>query len=199
MARTFADMQLEVMERLGADDSRTAGRVRRWLNDARQTLDGEELWDYLKTSTTGTMPLTIADLDQVESVIDVTNLNPLEQIDRDTLAEDVADLTLPGLANYWYKTAPTTIAVFPVSTVTFTVRYTKFSADMAASADEPLLPDRWRQAIIERACYTGLRYKGDWTGAAACKAEYDDIVQDMKVSMIVPQERVGRAYWALDD
>jgi hypothetical protein len=199
VARTYADMQLEVMERLGADDSRTASRVRRWLNDARQTLDGEELWDYLKANTTGTAPITVADLDQVESVVDVANLNVLEQIDRDTLAEDVADLTLPGLAAYWYKTAPTTIAVFPVTTATLTVRYTKFSADMAAAADEPLVADRWRQAIIERACYTGLRYKGDWTGAAACKSEYDSIVQQMRVSMVTPQERVGRAYWALDD
>lgn len=199
MARTFADMQLEVMERLGADDTRTANRVRRWLNDARQTLDGEETWDYLMSSTTGAAPLTIADLDQVESVVDTVNLIALEQIDRDTLAQDVVDLTLPGLSAYWYKTSPTTIAVFPVSTVTLTVKYTKLTADMVAATDAPLVADRWRQAIVERACYTGLRYKGDWTGAAACKQEYDAIVQQMRVSMLTPQERVGRAYWAMDD
>ena len=199
MARTFADMQIEVLERLGVDDVRSANRVRRWLNDANNKLNNEERWDYLFGSTTGTMPLTIADMDEVETVTDVPDFNPLVQIDRQSLVEDMADLTTTGTAAYWYKTAPTTLAVYPVDTSTFTVKYIKFSAEMALAADEPLVADRFRSAIVERACATGLRYKGDWDGYRACMAEYDATVQQMRGSMRLPPARQARTHYAVDD
>lgn len=183
MARSFADMQIEVLERLGREDDRTAVRVRRWLNDAMHEVDQEARWEYLFASSTGAAPLTIADLDTVESVVDVGNLNPLVEMDRDALADGFADLTTTGTASYWYRTAPTVIAVYPVSTVTLTVRYFKFGPDMSAGTDVPLIPDRFRQIVVERACAMGLRAIGDGNGAGLCMQEYDRLLAQMLVSL----------------
>jgi hypothetical protein len=183
MARAFGDMQIEVLERVGRDDDRTAVRARRWLNDAMHEVDQEARWEYLFATTTGAAPLTIADLDTVESVVDVLDGVPLMEMDRDLLTSGFTDLTTTGVGFYWYRTAPTVIAVYPVSTVTLTVRYFKFGPDMAAATDTPLMPDRFRQIIVERACASGLRAIGDGNGAQLCMQEYDRLLSSMLVSL----------------
>lgn len=199
MARTFADMQIEVLERVGHDDGRTALRVRRWLNDAMQEVNSDGHWEFLSASTTGAAPLTIADLDRVESVADATNDYPLAQVDRDALVAAYADLTITGTAVWWYRSAPTTIAVYPVSTLTLTVRYFKFAADMAAGTDVPLIPDRFRQVIVERATAMALRATGDLNGAAACMQAYERVLGVMRESLLTAPAYQMRAYAALDD
>jgi hypothetical protein len=199
MARTFADMQIEVLERAGRDDGRFAARVRRWLNDAMHEVDQDGRWEYLLTSTSGAAPLTIADLDRVESVADTTADYALTQVDRDALVDAFADLTTTGTALYWYRSAPTTIAVYPVSTLTLTVKYFKFGPDMAAGTDAPLMPDRFRQAIVERATATALRAVGDLNGAAACMQEYDRVLQAMRESLLSTPAYQLRSYASEDD
>jgi len=200
MARAYADMALEVLERVGKEDDRSAARVRRWLNDAMHELDAEERWDYLFVSTTGTAPLTIADLDTIESVADVALLNPLVGVDRDALVRDVVDLTVAGQPAYWYKTAPTTIAVYPVSaSTTLTVKYFKFGPDMAAATDTPLVPDRFRQAIVEKAAAKACREYKDYNGANECTAEYQRILQQMRESLLTAPSFQARTNYAMDD
>jgi hypothetical protein len=199
MARTFADMQIEVLERVGHEDGRTAVRARRWLNDAMHEVDSDGRWEYLLASTTGAAPLTIADLDRVESVADATADYALTQVDRDALVDAFADLTITGTAQYWYRSAPTTIAVYPVSTLTLTVKYFKFGPDMAAGTDAPLMPDRFRQVIVERACATGLRAMGDLNGAQACMQEYDRVLQVMRESLLSTPAYQLRTYVSEDD
>ena len=199
MARTFADMQIEVLERAGRDDGRFAVRVRRWLNDAMHEVDQDGRWEYLAASTSGAAPLTIADLDRVESVADTTADYMLDQVDRDTLVSAFADLTTPGTALYWYRSAPTTIAVYPVSTLTLTVKYFKFGPDMAASTDAPLMPDRFRQIIVERATASALRAAGDLNGAQACMQEYERVLQSMRESVGWMPVYQQRSYASEDD
>lgn len=183
MPRAFADMQIEVLERLGRDDARMAARVRRWLNDAARDVDQADRWEYLLATTTGAAPLTIADLDRVESVADVANDIALASVDRDELVTMFADLTTTGLATCWYRSAPTTISVYPVSTISLTVRYFKFAPDMAAATDAPLMPDRFRQIVVERATGMGLRAIGDLNGAQACMTEHDRLLGLMRESV----------------
>lgn len=199
MARTFGDMQVELMERLNVTDGRDAVRIRRWLNDAAHELDGEERWDYLFASVAGAMPLTIADLDKVESVADLNADYALLGVDRLSLVRDVGDLTLTGTPVYYYKTAPTVLAVYPVSTTSLTVKYIKFAPDMTLAADTPLVSDRWRQAIVELACAKGFRYGGDYNAAQACTDAYGRILQQMRTSMLNPPTFMARTVYALDD
>lgn len=199
MARTFGDMQVELLDRIGQTDARFAVRARRWINDAMHELDSEEEWDYLFASTTGSAPLTIADLDKVESVSDVASLNTLMQIDRESLIADVVDLTSTGVAAYWYKTSTTTIAVFPVSTATLTVKYIKFAPDLSTTTDAPLLPDRWRPAIVEKACAKAYRVLGNTNAETDCLNEYQRLLAQMRSSMITPPVRQARTLYSLDD
>lgn len=200
MALTYADLVTEVLDRVGSEDSRTAARVRRFVNDAMHELDSEEQWDYMFTSATGVAPLTIADLDDVESVADVGNLNPLIQVDRESLVRDVVDLTQTGQPAYWYKTAPTTIAAWPVSsTVSLTVKYFKFGPDLAAPADVPLVPDRWRQAIVEKAAAKVLRANGNLDAAKDCLTEYGRLLQQMREKLLPAPSMQSRTSYALDD
>lgn len=206
MAFLFQELQDEVAAR-GFSYLTTAGggsaadlvRLKRAINDASHELDQEERWDYRFASSTGAAPLTIADLDQVESVTDVVNLNPLMQIDRQALTNDVADLTTTGLAAYWYKTAPTTIAAFPVSTVTLTVKYLKFGPDLSAVGDAPLAPDRFRPIIVEAACAKLFADASDWDARRACLEERSRLLQLMRMSMLTAPERQARTTYALDD
>src|SRR5436305_479772 len=104
MALTLLAMQTEVYAR-GFDflNDGAAGttRVTRWLNEAAHEIDETEDWIYRFGSVTGVAPLTVADLGQVESVVDVANLNPLTAMDRRTLTDLYPDTTLQGFASYW--------------------------------------------------------------------------------------------------
>ena len=184
MARTFADMQIEVLERASRDDGRFAVRVRRWLNDAMHEVDQDGRWEYLAASTSAAAPLTIADLDRVESVADNTADYQLDQVDRDSLVSAFADLTTTGTALYWYRTAPTTIAVYPVSTLTLTVKYFKFGPDMALGTDVPLMPDRFRQVIVEKAVAKAFRDSNDPNAANDCLAEAGRILDVMRAELL---------------
>src|SRR5690242_13792062 len=128
MALDFAAMQVEFYARgLGDlnDGGAGATRAKRWLNDAAHEIDGLADWPYKMASTTGTAPLTLADLDVIECVTDVGNLSPLSPTDRRYLRVTYADLTATGTALFYYFTAQQTIATYPVTTNTLTVDYWK--------------------------------------------------------------------------
>jgi hypothetical protein len=192
-------MQLEVLERIGRDDGRFALRVRRWINDAMHEVDEMENWSYLFTSTTGVAPLTIADLGTVESVVDVGNLVPLAQIDRHSLTDTYANLANTGsISSYWYLTTPTTISTYPVSTVTLTVRYFKFGPDLAAAADAPLMPDRFRQVIVELAACKAYGDIGRPDQADACWRDVQRQLETMRLALLPMPDAQILTYGSLD-
>lgn len=193
MALDFAALQTEVYARgLEYLDDGGAGqtRVKRWLNDALHEIDEAADWPYLTATTTGSAPLTIADLRTVECVTDVGNLNALEPVDRRVLREQFADLTQTGQPLYYFITGGTTINVYPANTsTTLTVDYWKFGPDLSADADEPLMPDRFRMAIVHYAAAAGLRDAGDLTGAADARQAGDGVVAGMAGSLLHPQHQ----------
>lgn len=202
MALDFTALQTEVLAR--GFDYMSAGadltRVKRLINEAMHETNAAEPWDYLFASTTGVAPLTIADLDEVESVTDVAGYNPLVQVDRQQLVRDVADLTTVGYPAYWYKTTPTTIAIYPVSTtITLTVKYTKFGTDLSAGTDVPLMPDRWRQVIIELAVAKLWRDNNEWESVKACMDEYNRLLSQMREKLVTQPTLMARTSYALDD
>lgn len=202
MALDFTALQTEVLAR--GFDFMSAGadltRVKRVINEAMHETNSAEPWDYMFGSTTGVAPLTIADLDEVESVTDVAGYNPLVQVDRQQLVRDVADLTTAGYPAYWYKTAPTIIAIYPVSTtITLTVKYIKFGTDLSAGGDLPLMPDRWRQSIIELAVAKLWRDNNEWESVKGCMDEYKRLLDQMREKLVTQPTLMARTSYALDD
>lgn len=184
MALDFAALQTEFFAR-GFDylDDGAGGLVRakRFINDAMHAIDDMEQWPYLSASMTGAAPLTIADLDQLESVVDVANLNPLDRSSRGEVADTYANLTTTGRPQVYYVTDVGTINVYPTAaSTTLTVTYWKFGPDLVSDSDAPLMPDRFRYAVVEYAVAVALR-DDESQDALVAQAAGDVIVDRMRV------------------
>jgi hypothetical protein len=183
MAFTLSTMQTEFQARGFADMTVAADltRITRWLNDAMHDIDEMYDWPYLQTSTTGTAPLTIADLRKVERVIDTSHDQPLPQLARSEAAGWDGDLTTTGTSPLaFYVTNATTVSLYPVSSTTqLQVLYWKFGADLASAGDAPLMPDRFRMAIVDYAVAYGCIDRGDVQGAQIAQQAGDTRVARM--------------------
>lgn len=196
MALDLAAMRTELYAR-GFDFLNDGGagvtRVTRWINDAAHGIDDLEPWIYLQASTTGTAPLTVADLGRIESVVDVSNLRSLSFLDRRDLTDYYADISRSGRPDYYVVTGGTTITTYPTSTsTTLTVRYFKVPADMSANGDVPAMPDRFRMAIVEHAVAQAYRDISDYEGAAQAQAAGDAIVRRMLEWSTLVQGEAGQ-------
>jgi hypothetical protein len=182
MALDFTALQAEVFARgLSYLNDGGAGvtQVKRWINDAMHMIDDMSDWPYLTASTTGTAPLTINDLGKIESVAHASTYQTLAQRSRGELTDTYANLTTSGIGQEFYVTGGNTINVYPADTATtLTVTYWKVAPDLVAGSDTPLMPDRFRYAIVEYALAVGLRDESA-QDAVAAQAAGDAIVARM--------------------
>jgi hypothetical protein len=146
-------------------------RLDAWLNEAKNRFEDYQFdWPWLKTTTTGTAPLTISDLRRVLSVVDSSSKTPIDQVDENAIIEYASgDLTLAGSASGWYLSSDTVLSTFPVGTGSLSVRYIKFSPELA-SGDQPLIPARYRMTWVDLAEVEALRF-GVKDAAAAASLE----------------------------
>lgn len=188
MAYTLSAMQTEVFARGFSylnDGSTGTARVTRWLNDAMHEIDSRADWPYLNTTVTGTAPLTITDLNTVESVTAVDLLMTLAPADRRDLRDWYADLTITGTPRNWYLTGGNVINVFPANTgITLTVDYWRNAPDLAAAGDTPLMPDQYRMAIVEYACAKAHLDAVNEASAQSCRQAGDQLVAQMMVNLL---------------
>jgi hypothetical protein len=195
MALTFVDMQTEVLARGLSDLGAGSSRVKRALNDAVHEIDGLADWTYKLGSTSGTVPLTIADLDVIECVTDVGSLNPLSPTDRRFVRTQFADLTTTGSAVYYYFTSATTLTTYPVTSAQLTVDYWKVGPDLSADADVPLMPDRYRMGPVHYAVSYLLKDRGDEAGSRSAREDGDRIVsQMMQGGLLIPSHQATSQY-----
>lgn len=206
MALDFDALQAEVAARGGSHLTTAGGgaaadlvRLKRFINEAMWEVDRKESWDYLLTTTTGVAPLAISDLRRVESVSDVVNDIPLSQMSRRSLMDTYVDLTTLGRAAYWYRSAANTISVYPVSTATLTVRYFKVAPALVNGADVPLMPDEYRNIIVELALRRVYRDVSAAQDAADALAEANTLLEEMRENLISRPEFVPRGQFADDD
>lgn len=152
----FGELQVEFYAR-GFDylDQDDAGRTRakRWINEAYlEDVCAGRLWDFLRTTESNTAPITIVDIDTVDSVWNQTQAYPLVHTSAGELEAQGVDLTTEGWPTHWYFTDEETIAVWPVSaTDTIQVRYFVAPTEMLDEDEDPLLPCRWRTLVVDAA------------------------------------------------
>ena len=195
MALDFTALQAEVAAR-GFDYLTTAGggsaadlvRLKRAINFAMHDVDSVEKWDYTYATSNGAMPLTIADLRLVEDPVTMTvSLLPLIGQDRALLESVYGFLgtNTSGTPRYWFRSAPTVVTAYPLNTaLSITVRYWKFAPDLSSGADVPLMPDRFREVIVEKACAYLFRDSNDVNAANDCLAAADRIIADMRAELL---------------
>lgn len=175
---TFGELQSEVFAR-GFDylnqDSTGRARVKRWLNQA-YLFDVCETapWTFLRTSVTGTMPMTIDDLADVVWVADTTNDNGIPELDEKNIQDLDPTLDETGIAERWYLTSETTLAIWPSDpNAEFQVVYRKVPPELVADDDELLLPERHHNLIVDGAVIRAYRDSDEFDAADRLQAVFD--------------------------
>lgn len=198
MALDFQAIQTEVAAR-GFDFLTTAGggsaadltRLKRWINDAMHEVDSAEKWDYTYATSSGAMPLTIADLRLVEDVTLLAGGASLIGQDR-SLLESIYGFLSTNTAStpvFWYRSAPTIVTAYPLNTsLSLSVRYWKFGPDLSANGDLPLMPDRFRQVIVERTVAKAARDSNDVNMANDALNEADRLMARMRLELLPDYE-----------
>ncbi len=181
---TFLTLRTDFFGR-GFDHYRTPAdslaQANRWINQAYLKLCEEALWPFLLATATGSAPLAVADLRAIRTVKTAGVTRPLDPIDEDELA-DGYDLTTTGTPT-WFYVDNLTVRTYPVGG-TLTVRYWKVPAVLAADGDTALIPDRFCDAIVDRAVMAAAREDAP-EAAAAARASYDDTVDLMRRSLLL--------------
>lgn len=168
----------------------SAGDQQQVVNDAVHELDSlEPRWPYLLTSTTGTMPLVIADLLEVATVLNTTTDTKVEYVDFEDFAAYAGELSRTGTdPQYWYFTAGSTTSLtgYPVTSRTVQVVYWKTSSDLSAGGDTPLAPSRWHHVIVDMAVRNAHVLKGV-DPPASLEASIDRKLARMRTDLLYRQ------------
>lgn len=146
----------------------SAARRLVWLNTAKNRFEDYPFdWPWLKATATGAAPLSVSDVRRVLSVVDSTNTRPLEPMDPNMIVDFEDDsLATTGTPQWWYLSADT-VTVYPVQAASLSVRYVKFSPELSADSDTPLIPARYHQTWVDLAEVEALRYGVKDVAAAA--------------------------------
>ena len=134
------------------DNSTGLAMVKRWVNTAYSSVCAEEDWPFLETSTDQVAPYTFTDLDKILAVVAKDTTVSLEPVDRRTLERKDVDLAETGTGSYWYMEGDT-LKTWPVDTATLSIRYKKLPVDMSADTDVPIIPVRFHDLIVKKACW----------------------------------------------
>jgi hypothetical protein len=139
-------------------------RANTMLNNAKNAFEDEWPWPWLETTTSGVAPFTISDLKYVLDVQTAAGVE-LQGID----PKD-ADLTA-GAADSWWLDGTQTLRTSPVDASTsLAVRYVRFSPDLAASSDTPLIPSRYHPVWIDYAVVEAYKDDDNYQAAQALLA-----------------------------
>jgi hypothetical protein len=180
----FSGLRAEVQDR-GFDYLATS-RINRYINQVYHDICESERWPFLETDSTGsTAPLTISDLGSVDSVVDATNKNLLYWVDRRTLLDTDRDLTTTGTPTVWYQESQTVIKVYPANTtITLNVHYFQTPDDLSADSDEPLIPARWHDLIIDGVVIKAYKDTDDWDAAINAQQFLDLQMEKMRDTIL---------------
>lgn len=184
----FSTLQTEVFSRGFdyLDDSGTGlARVKRWLNQAYLEICEAYSWPFLDTTTSGTAPLTISDLRQVLYVLDTSNDRQLQGVDVRHIADIDSDVSTTGTPQWYWLDGLTTVKVYPTNTSnTLSVRYLKTPVELSANGDEPVIPARFQDLIVDLAVLKGMKDSDNYEAVGILRAEVDRGVQVMANNLL---------------
>lgn len=189
----FGTLRLEVASR-GFDylltDNAGEQRLKRWVNLAYTEVCEQDDWPFLRTTTTGTAPLSVTDLGSIANIRNSTLDTEMEYRDERDLIDLFGDLTTTGDARFYYLTDEDTIAVYPADTTsTLKVTYFKVPTELSADSDTPLLPSRYHMAIVEYAVAHAYKDNDNPQAAQFARQEGDRLVQMMRERLLVPSHQ----------
>lgn len=184
----YVDLRTELARR--GFDYLTDAALGQYINDAyRIDICEAEEWPFLRSSTSGTAPLTTSDLRTVESVIDTTQGLRLMPLDTREITNYLdTDLTTTGAPVYYYLSASQTISVYPANTSdTISVRYWKVATVLSADADEPVFDSRWHSLIVDAAVARAYEDDDEWDAAQVASDRFGRRLDAMRASLLAYQ------------
>jgi len=152
-------------------DYLSAPRMDIMLNNARNQLEDEYPWPWLETTTTGSAPLTISDLKSVLYVVDQDADQILAGVDARDVVDRDAGVATAGTADSWWLDGTTTLRTYPVSSASLLVRYVRFSPQLTAGSDTPLIPERYHPVWIDLAVIQAYKDSDNYQAAAALQSD----------------------------
>jgi hypothetical protein len=175
------ELQEEIKSR--GFDFETTPRLTYWLNRAYHRICESDDWIWLRTTTTGTAPITISDLRSVLSVVDTTHDSILIGMDERTLVEREGDLTNTGTCDSFYRTGDTTLAVFPADTTSsLKVTYIKVPTDLSATNQTPAIPTRYHYLLVDGAVLEAYKDTDNLDAAGALEQSFQAGIRDMQTT-----------------
>lgn len=164
-------------------------RAQRWLNEAYHEIcaDNNVPWPFLENDSSGTAPLTIADLNKAISCMNTTDSQPLRYVPRQWIVQTFGSVSAPSTAPmYWYVDSGTTVKIFPAAAAkTISVRYIKVPADLVAVTDTPLMPLRYHELIVDGAVRRAYQNIDRHDLAEAIEAQRQQGVEKMKAELLI--------------
>lgn len=167
-------------------DYLSTSRATNYLNDGYLIdICETENWPFLRASTTGTAPITVADLRSVESVIDSTQDRKLIPLDQRQLTDSYdTDLSTTGSPVFYYQDAETVLSVYPANTSdTILVRYWK-APEALSGTETPVIPSRFHSVIIDYAVARAYEDSDDYELAQNARENADGRLAKMRESLL---------------
>lgn len=190
MATLASDILTELRGR-GLTIDVTDTRAYWMINTAHAELCDLYPWPFLETTTALAAPATITDVKHVLSV-NASNGASLVYIDRKALAlRGVTFTDTSATPDAWYWEDHDTLTTYPVATGLVTIRYIKAPVILAAG-DPILIPDRWRNVLVDAAMVRVYLDDDSFELAAPLRQEYDRAVQSMVATYFNRQSQTER-------
>lgn len=170
MARNdFSVLKTRVTDEL--HDSSLSTKVGDFINETIHDMHGRANMRFLRTNTTFTSvaaqqeyTISSAVASDVDYIIAVTNRTPptdITEISKRELISFDPDFTDESGEPFLYYVQDDTLGLYPTpgDAETFYIDYIKFTTDLSADTDNPQIPLRWVQVIVDGAVARGLKYQ----------------------------------------
>lgn len=170
----FSDLKTELADR-GFSDL-TDPRAGVYINNALAELNRLALWPWLEDSVTGTSPLSIPTLGQIEAVTNESADYRILPADFNNLLSAYGDLSTSGSPTWYYRASPSgtpAVGTYPSNSDTIGVQFWKTTATLSADGDVPEAPEDVHYLIVDLAVRRASRDSGDHAGAEAIQGEID--------------------------
>lgn len=170
-------------------------RLNIMLNNGKNSLEDEYAWPWLETTTTGTAPLSIADLKFVLYVVDTTNQFKLTGVDARDVTDRDTTVTTTGAADSWWLDGTGTLDTYPTqSNAALSVRYVKYSPELSADSDTPLIPARYHAVWIDYAVIDAYKDSDNYVAANALLAHVRQFRLPQMIDVFATRNRANPMY-----
>lgn len=145
---TFAELKAAVLAR--GFNRLTDGQRGEYVNSAITEVDGAYPWPYRLTTTSGTAPLTVSTLGEIDSVENTTQDYQLEPVPRKLLLDWYGDLSRTGSPQFYFvnwSAGSQTVTTYPTNSDSLSVRHYAIPTALSAAGDTPAAPARFHLSV----------------------------------------------------